>query len=268
LVGLNTFLLACGLYGFYIEPMELTVSRIQVPVPGLTHPVRIVQLSDIHVERTTARERALPGLVASLKPDMIVITGDHWNESFTNDPITVRDLRALISQLHAPLGIYAVNGNVETPFEMHEELDGLGVRLLEDQVVRIPELGDHFVIIGLNHVIPQLDEITLHTLMEEVRPGDFTLLLYHKPDVAYAARDMHINLYLCGHTHGGQVRLPFFGAIFANSRYGKTFEMGLYQLDQTTMYVSRGLGMVGGVGPRIRFLSPPEVVVVDLVPAN
>ena len=268
LVGLNTLFLGLALYGFYVEPMELTVSRLEVKVPGLSHPVRIVQLSDIHVERTTRRELMLPGLVASLKPDMIVMTGDFWNESYTNDPVTVRDVRTLLGQLHAPLGIHAVNGNVESPVQMSELLGGLDVHLLEDAVVRVPELGDHFVIIGLNYIDPQVDEVNLRNLMPKVQPGDFTLLLYHKPDIAYAARDLHINLYLSGHTHGGQVRLPFYGAIFPNSRYGKTFEMGLYHLGDTTMYVSRGLGMVGGIGPRVRFLSPPEVVVVDLVPGN
>jgi hypothetical protein len=268
LVGFNVVLLGMGLYGFYVEPMRLTVSRIEVPVPGLRHPVRVVQLSDIHVERTTRRESALPGLVESLHPDMIVMTGDFPNESYTNDPITARDLRTLVGQLHAPLGIYAVNGNVETPVEMHELLDGLGVRLLEDNVVRVPELGDHFVIIGLNYIEPTVDEVVLRNMMDQVQPGDFTLLLYHKPDVAYAARDLHLNLYLAGHTHGGQVRLPFFGAFFTNSRYGKTFEMGLYHLGDTTLFVSRGLGFVGGVGPRVRFLAPPEVVIVDLVPGD
>jgi predicted MPP superfamily phosphohydrolase len=92
------------------------------------------------------------------------------------------------------------------------------------------------------------------------------MLLYHKPDLAYAADEVAIDLYLAGHTHGGQVRLPFYGAIYANSRYGKTFEMGLYQLKNTTMYVSRGLGFTGGSAPRIRFLAPPEVTIVDLVP--
>ena len=104
--------------------------------------------------------------------------------------------------------------------------------------------------------------------MKKVRQDDFSVLLYHKPDLAYAARDRQINLYLAGHTHGGQVRMPFYGAIFTNSRYGKNFEMGLYHLGQTDLYVSRGIGFVGGIGPRARFLCPPEVVVIDLIPAK
>ncbi len=266
--GLNALLLGSALYGFFVEPMRLSVSRFETRAPGLTRRVRIVQLSDIHVARTSPRETALPRLVESLHPDMIVLTGDYLNEAFKNDPQAPADLRALVAQLHAPLGIYAVNGNVETTWQMHEQLDGLRVQLLEDNVVRVPELGDHFAILGLSYVLPEVDETRLRDLVSRTQPGDFTLLLYHKPDLAYAARDLGIDLYLCGHTHGGQVRLPFFGALFTNSRYGKTFEAGLYHVGDTTLYVSRGMGFVGGTGLNVRFLAPPEIVVVDLVPGN
>ena len=267
-VGLNALLLGSALYGFYVEPMRLSVSRFEMRVPGLTRAVRIVQLSDIHVARTSPREAALPGLVERLHPDMIVMTGDYLNEAFMNDPQAPTDLRALVAQLHAPLGIYAVNGNVETTSEMHELLDGLGVQLLEDKVVPVPQLGEHFAILGLSYVLPDVDETRLRNLVSQTKPGDFTLLLYHKPDLAYAARDLGIDLYLCGHTHGGQVRLPFFGALFTNSRYGKTFEAGLYHVGSMTLYVSRGMGFVGGTGLNVRFMAPPEIVVVDLVPGD
>ncbi len=264
---LNLLLLGVGLDAFYVEPMQLTVGRITVPVPGLSHPVRIVQLTDIHMEFTTRREQALPGLVASLQPDLIVITGDYLNRSFWHNPESVSDLRELLVQLHAPLGIYSVYGNIDIPSDLDGLLAGLNIHTLPNDVVRIPELGDHFVIVGLDaHLVG--DQIKLARLMEQVKPDDFSLLLYHKPDLAYVARDAHVNLYLVGHTHGGQVRLPLFGAVFTNSRYGKTFEMGLYHLGQMTLYVSRGLGMVGDSSPRARFLCPPEVVVVDLVPVG
>jgi len=266
LIALQLVLLGVGYDGFYVEPMQLTVGRIQVPVPGLTHPVRIVQLSDIHVERTTRRELAVPGLVASLNPDMIVLTGDYLNKSFTHDAQAASDLRQLLVQLHAPLGIYAINGNTEPPWLMDDLLSGLDIHRLENEVVRVPALGDHFVIVGLDYDDVFFDQIRLQRLMAQVKPDDFSLLLYHTPDLAYAARDLHVNLYLAGHTHGGQVRLPLFGALFTNSRYGKTFEMGLYHLGQTTLYVTRGLGMSGDFSPRVRFLCPPEVTVVDLVP--
>jgi predicted MPP superfamily phosphohydrolase len=268
LTGANLLVLALGLYGFYIEPSQLTVSRIEVQVPGLTRPARIVQLSDIHVERTSVRERAIPALVASLNPDMLVLTGDYISKLYPNDAQTREDLRSLVAQLHAPLGIYAVNGNVETPAKMRQLLDGVGIHILANQIVRVPELGDHFVIVGVNLVKYSPDQRALTALMRQVQPDDFSMLLYHKPEIAYKARDLGVDLFLTGHTHGGQVRLPFYGAIYTNSRLGKAYEMGRYQLDQMTMFVSRGIGMGGTIAPRVRFLCPPEVVVIDLVPVK
>lgn len=266
LLALNLLFLGIEIYSFFIEPTRLTVSRMTVDVPGLSQSVRIVQLSDIHVERTSRRELALPGLVDSLQPDMIVMTGDYLNESYKRTLTSQQDLKDLIVQLHAPLGIYAVNGNVESRARMENLFTGLDVHFLDNEVIRIPQLGEHFVLVGLEYNKWTYDEVTLKGLMSQVKPDDYTLLLYHKPDLAYTARDMGIDLYLTGHTHGGQFRLPFYGAVITDSRFHKIFEMGLYQLDNTTMYVSRGLGMAGGIAPRVRFLSPPEVVVFDLVP--
>lgn len=266
LAGIHSLVFALLVYGFCIEPMYLTVTRLEVEAPGISRPVRIVQLSDIHVERTTRRERAIPGLVASLSPDMIVITGDFPNESYINDPISKRDLRTLIGQLHAPLGVYGVNGNVDVPSKDHDLLDGLNIRLLNNEMIRLPQVGDHLVILGLDCIRDSHDRRELEELMKAVQPDDYSVLLYHKPDLAFTARDLGIDLYLAGHTHGGQVRVPFYGAIVTNSRYGKLFEMGRYKLGEMTLFVSRGLGFTGGGAPRIRFLAPPEIVVIDLVP--
>jgi predicted MPP superfamily phosphohydrolase len=77
-----------------------------------------------------------------------------------------------------------------------------------------------------------------------------------------------LNLYLCGHTHGGQVRLPIYGALLTSSQLGKRYEMGHYREDDTHLYVSRGLGLEGLSAPRVRFLCPPEMTLVTLRPAD
>ncbi|MBE0695350.1 MAG: hypothetical protein IH586_00335, partial [Anaerolineaceae bacterium] len=112
------------------------------------------------------------------------------------------------------------------------------------------------------------DPSTLRRLAADIQPDAFTLLLYHPPDLIYEASLVGIDLYLCGHTHGGQIRMPLYGAIVTASAFGKQFEAGKYQLGPTVLYVSRGLGMEGGFAPRARFLAPPEIVVVDLIPAR
>jgi predicted MPP superfamily phosphohydrolase len=89
-------------------------------------------------------------------------------------------------------------------------------------------------------------------------------LLYHTPDLIETASELGVDLYLAGHTHGGQVRLPWLGAIFTASRYGKRYEMGSYRVGRTQLYVSRGIGMEGLGTPRVRFLCPPEIVELEL----
>jgi hypothetical protein len=76
--------------------------------------------------------------------------------------------------------------------------------------------------------------------------------------------ELGVDLYLCGHTHGGQVRLPLYGAMLTSSQLGKRYEMGHYQQGRTNLYVSRGVGLEGLGAPRIRFLSPPEITLVTL----
>ncbi len=266
LIVLNLVLLGFGLYGSIYEPSHLTVSQAQVPVQGLNRTLRIVQLSDLHIERTSVREQALPQLVTSLNPDMIVMTGDFLNEDYAEDPLAVSALRDLVVQLHAPLGVYAVNGNVGSPTRLKEMFSGLEVSVLDNEIVYFTQDDRDFAIVGLSLHCLCDDGSTLTQLLTQLNPGDFSILLYHTPDLAYLAEQQGVNLYLAGHTHGGQIRLPFYGAPYTNSEFGKTFEMGLYRLSDTYLFISRGIGFTGSPAPRIRFLAPPEVAVIDLVP--
>ncbi len=268
LLGLNLALLGVGLYGFMIEPFWVQTTHLEIAAPDarLTEPLRIVQLSDLHVERTTRRERELVDQVNRQQPDLIVLTGDFLNLSYLQDEQAVADLRALIAGLEAPLGIYAVDGTVEDPARVRELLSGLGVRVLDQEVLRLPAGGGEIALVGVSNYGYAFDQETLAWLMQGVAPAEFSLLLHHHPDLAYDAQSAGVDLYLCGHTHGGQVRLPIYGAMLTFSRFGKTFEGGRYDLDGTLLYVSRGVGMEGSYAPRVRFLAPPEVVVIDLIP--
>lgn len=92
----------------------------------------------------------------------------------------------------------------------------------------------------------------------------FTLLLYHSPDLMPEAARAGVDLFLAGHTHGGQIRLPLIGALVTSSIYWKRYEMGLYTEGHTRLYVSRGIGMEGLGAPRARFLCPPEIELFEL----
>ena len=197
---------------------------------------------------------------------MIVMTGDYVNEIFRNDPKAINSLRNLLLQLQAPLGLYAVNGNVENPHKMEEWFKGLDIHILDDQIVRFPALGEHFALVGLSCLIGEIMIRLLIHLMGQIQPGIYRLLLFHKPDLAYtASRCARLICTFQVILMVGRLDCHSMEHLVANSRYGKQFEMGLITIsDKTILFVSRGLGFAGGIAPRIRFLCPPEVVVIDL----
>lgn len=251
-------------YGFIIEPTSIGISRVEIPTNTVARPVRIVQLSDIHMERTSRRDERLPAVVAGLQPDIIVMTGDYLSTSYLTDLQAMADMRMLAAQFNAPLGVFAVQGTVDNQPDMHTLFDGTAVQILDNQIAQVTQPGVKMDVLGISDWGRPREALPM--LSPQLRPDSFHLLLYHTPDMVELAAQNEIDLYLAGHTHGGQIRLPLYGALVTFSDFGKRFEMGRYQVGPTALYVSRGLGMEGYSLPRVRFLSPPEVVVIDLVP--
>jgi predicted MPP superfamily phosphohydrolase len=148
---------------------------------------------------------------------------------------------------------------------MPELLSGLRVRWLRDERVTLGVDGRHVEVVGMacTHV-PEADAPRLQALVNGSARERFTILLYHSPDLAPDAARLGIDLQLSGHTHGGQVRLPLYGALYASSVYGKRFEMGLRRVGDLHVFVSRGIGMEGMGAPRVRFLCPPEMILWEI----
>jgi uncharacterized protein len=253
-------------YGTLVEPFRVQVTRAAIPNAKLANPappVQIVQLSDIHVERLTPRDRSLPALVASLSPDLIALTGDFLSTSYNDDPRALADLAKLLGQLHAPGGIYSVWGTkeVDLPDVLRPTLEELGIVILEDQAQQIKVGGRRLWLMGVSPTRDlAADAARLADLVAAAPAGIPRVLLYHTPDLMPQAAALGVDLYLTGHTHGGQWRLPGFGAIVTSSRHWKRYEAGHYCQGHTHMYVSRGLGLEGFGAPRARFFCPPEIV--------
>jgi predicted MPP superfamily phosphohydrolase len=111
----------------------------------------------------------------------------------------------------------------------------------------------------------RISEELLREVAAQLDPSVPSVLLHHTPDLAESEGVRSFDLVLCGHTHGGQVRLPLYGALITLSRFGKKYEMGLYELaSETHMYVNRGVGTEPVPGVRLRFLCRPEVAVFEL----
>jgi predicted MPP superfamily phosphohydrolase len=269
LTAVQVGLSLAALYACWIEPFRLGVTRITIRSVCLDGcpPLRLLHISDLHVERITQRERALLDLARQLAPDVIAITGDYLNISYTRDSIAQRQTRELLSQLCAVSPVYAIQGSptVDKAPAVNHVLEGLDLVWLRDHVVSFSWHGRELEIAGLACSYDlEADERKVRGVWDG-RTGDaFRLLLYHTPDVMPVAAQLGVDLYLAGHTHGGQLRLPFFGALVTASNYGKRYEMGLYQEGHTRLYVNRGVGMEGHGAPRARFLCPPEIVLFTL----
>jgi predicted MPP superfamily phosphohydrolase len=260
---------AVATYACWVEPLQLGLTSLTLRSPRLNGgpPLRLLQISDLHVEYITAREQALLRLVEQCAPDLIVLTGDYLNISYTHDAAAQSQVRELLGTLQAPLGVYAILGSpsVDPPHVVSRLFAGLDIRWLRDERCTLAWHGHTLCIAGVECSYDlEADVGKLQRVLDGGADDAFTLLLYHTPDVMPAAVRAGVDLYLAGHTHGGQLRLPWFGAILTASRYGKRYEMGEYHEGRTMLYVSRGIGLEGKGAPRARFLCPPELVLFTL----
>ncbi len=256
------------LYGFWIEPHRLSITHQVLQTPKLKNGsnIRILHLGDLHIERITRREKRLLEWIKQLRPDIILFIGDILNLSYNRDPLALEHARQIMSEWHAPLGVYAVAGSPAV--DLAEILPGfynsLSIRYLEEERLdlEIHQQTIHLIGLSCTHR-PFIDAPRLEKLLPPT-DKNFTILLYHTPDLAPNAAKTAVDLQLSGHTHGGQVRLPIIGALFTASLYGRAFSSGRYQLNGLTLYITRGIGMEGAGAPRVRFLCPPEIILWEV----
>jgi predicted MPP superfamily phosphohydrolase len=269
--AVNLAISGAFLYATWIEPFYIGVTQVELRSPKLNGhtPLRLLHISDVHVERTTAREERLLRLVEELDPDVIVITGDYLNLTYVYDTKAQADAHDLLARLCdiARGPIYAITGSppVDRTDVVPLIFKDLPITWLLDEIREVEVNGHALQIAGLRCTRERRADVPrLRRLLGNRPEHKFTLLLYHSPDLMPEAAELDVDLYLCGHTHGGQVRLPCFGALITSSDFRKRYEMGRYKEGGTTLYVSRGLGMEGLGAPRARFLAPPEIVLWTL----
>ena len=248
--------LLCFGYGMLIEPYWLDVNEIAISTDKLGDvKLRVVQISDLHCDMKIRNEKKLIEIINAAEPDIIVFTGDAIN-SREAGPIfrqTMRSLKAKIAKL-------AVEGNWDGGTTKDNLIKGTGFEILDRQNRRFEKDGQEFYISGLTFGDGEYTDQLLSTNSPEI----FNILLYHSPDLIEDVAKYNVDLYLAGHTHGGQIALPFYGAVLTFSKFGKKYESGLYRVGKTDLYVNRGVGMEGGTAPRARFFARPEIAIFDI----
>jgi predicted MPP superfamily phosphohydrolase len=251
---------AIAAYALFVEPywIEVTHYEIQGQVAA---PLKIAHLTDLHTHGIGRRERRMLEILAEEKPDLIVITGDSLGRlgARGSHASNYPECRDVYERLHAPLGVWFVRGNWENWETFHGErafYQEAGVHFLLNASERArPDVS----IIGIDD--PYTGTPKLDAALVNVPVGAYTIALFHSP--AYFDRIAgRVNLCLAGHTHGGQVRLPFWKPMWLPKGCGHYVE-GWYGEQGSKMYVSRGLGT--SVLP-VRLLSRPEIAFITIHP--
>ncbi len=254
--GLTGTLLADTLW---YEPQAIKLENLSVPVAQFKKSLRLVQISDLHLNNFNRYFEKVAAKVNALQPDLIMLTGDYLEEERN-----IRGVLDFLKELKAKHGIYAVQGNWEYWSRLEGEnlrrhFAGVGVKLLIDERADLEINGQSLSILGLDY--PSSTD-QLQRVQKGIDPQRFNLLLSHVPAFAHEQLHERIGLILSGHTHGGQVRLPFLPPFYL-PRYSGRFISGLYHVShhRIPLYVSRGVGT--SVLP-VRFLCRPEIGLIEL----
>lgn len=263
--------LGTGLYSTEFERHEIEITEHTVKLPNLAdsfHGMRLVQISDVHFHEFSEAFyiRDVVKRVNALKPDMVLLTGDF----VTDGPLSHAYGRAqsypcaeILQTLECPLR-YAVMGNHDAVVGVPTVIDALsthGIPVLENQYVPIERDGRRFWLAGSANVTAHTARLELTIPPKPIRGDDPVVLMVHEPDfLDHVAQYGGVDFMVSGHTHGGQVRLPFLGPVVL-PELGKKYVEGFFQRGQTRLYVNRGLGTVG---MPVRFMCRPEITVFTL----
>jgi predicted MPP superfamily phosphohydrolase len=258
-----------AIYATLIEPRWIQVTRPRIHIGGL-HPalegLRIALLTDLHAGGGTPLSlvRRAVRLTMAERPHLIALTGDFADD----DAPSFRPVLKALQDLNAPLGVYAVPGNHDFAVGIgrwHQEVtEQAGITDLTNRMRMLDVDGARLCVGGvddLNEGHPTLEPLPTPD------QRDFAVLLAHTPDHAEKLRGSEnaVDLVLAGHTHGGQVRLPFAGAMIKSVKHDELYEAGLRRRPWTQVYTSRGLGTIH---LPVRFLCRPEVAVIHLTRAE
>jgi predicted MPP superfamily phosphohydrolase len=227
-------------------------------LPNAFNGFKILHLSDLHIDAIEGLEEIILKKIQSLSFDLCVITGDFRMDTTGSFRQIIPPMQRLLSSLHPPYGILAVLGNHDT-YRLVNELEPFGVRFLVNETVRLEKNGQHIRITGIDDTYYFYTD-RAQEAFEQEHP-DFAIALAHTGEMSDIAADNSYRLYLCGHTHGGQICLPGGIPVITHQKRARNRIRGIWQQNGMTGYTSPGAG-VSGIP--IRLNCPPEVTLFEL----
>ena len=245
----------------YGNAKTITVNYITLEYPNLPvafHGFRILHLSDLHIDSIPGFAALLIDKIKPLEFDLCLLTGDYRRDILGSFSHILKPLRILSKYIQAPFGTFAVLGNHDTYLMAQYEPDS-GMVLLINESVEITKDGEKIVVTGTDDPFNFYTDAAL--LSFETAGYDFKVAMVHTPELASVAAQKKYDLYLCGHTHGGQICLKEGVPLLSHQFEGKQFNHGLWNIGGMTGYTSRGAGVSG---MPVRFNCPAEVTVITL----
>jgi predicted MPP superfamily phosphohydrolase len=257
-------LAALAVDAFWLEPSSLRLAQYDVPAPApALRGLRIAVIADLHGGSPYIGKDKIDAVVAmtnAAHPDLVLMAGDYvagvphiWG----GPHISIEIIAAHLKALKAPLGVYAVLGNHDNwtdPGRVAAALRGNGIKVLDNAHLVLPHSA--LTLVGIGDQRSHADNVA-HALAG-IAAGTQALCFTHAPDL-FAQLPSTCALTVAGHTHGGQVVLPFLGRPIAPTRFG--YDAGIFHKDGKTLFVSTGIGT--SIMP-VRFGVPPEISLLSL----
>jgi len=270
-MGASVAITAMAVDASVLEPNSPKLVELSLPIkrlPAVWDGLRVAQLSDFHYDEdfSVIPLRKAVDAVNRLQPDLIVLTGDFVTNPFLGSrrkqaASMIDPCAQLLAKLKASGGLYACLGNHDAstdPQRIFDTLQRHSIKVLRNHSEPLEKNGKRLWIAGVDDVIngaPDMD-VTLQDI-----PADETVVLMaHEPDYATHVSKYAVDLQLSGHSHGGQVRIPFIGAPIL-PELGVKYPKGLYRLGNLALYTNVGIGTVN---LPVRFDCPPEITLITL----
>ncbi|MFH1739759.1 MAG: metallophosphoesterase, partial [bacterium] len=268
-LSVAVFLLGLHVYATHIEPKHLTLGTIAIETPKVNSTLRVLHITDTQSACVGSYEKNAFERMKAMQPDLVLFTGDLVQPvSPATYETEIPKIATLISSLNPPLGILGVFGDTDDPLYDISSDDLGGMRLIErrEEIISFGDTRLNILCLSLAQSRDG-DRANIKKWLEEAAPTDFTILMGHAPDYVLSVNDLPIDLCLAGHTHGGQVVVPFIGALVTASSIPAEWARGFRQIGNTQINISAGIGCehVQEVTP-IRFNCPPEMTLIELVP--
>jgi predicted MPP superfamily phosphohydrolase len=264
IIVIPILIILLGIWSFFVESKEIKIEKISINIKNLPpafEGIEIVHLSDFHSKNFGQKEKEVLENLRQLNPDFIFITGDFVDWT-TKDLKSCQGFWQELSENH--LGkVFGVLGNHDHRHPKRKTLKNLlkesGIEILANEAKKVEKNGDFIHLIGIDDPHEGYDDIK--KAMAEIDNDNLKILIAHSPEIFKKIKGKDIDLVLVGHTHGGQINIPFLTDFLLPLKYDRKYKSGLFKENSTYLYVNRGIGTTF---ISLRFNSFPEITLITL----